>query len=65
MTAPRAGGIGCVGLVLVLAISYFTGTNPLELLRQVGQVETDDNGDAEFAGEIDTQDQVFFRTVIP
>lgn len=31
----------------------------------VGQVETDDNGDAEFAGEIDTQDQVFYRTVVP
>jgi uncharacterized protein len=41
MTAPRVGGIGCVGLLVILAISYFTGTNPLELLQQVGQVETD------------------------
>jgi predicted metalloprotease len=39
MTAPRAGGIGCVGLVLILAISYFTGTNPLQLLQQMETVE--------------------------
>jgi predicted metalloprotease len=33
--APRAGGIGCLGLVVVLILSYLTGQNPLELLRQV------------------------------
>jgi len=41
MGAPRIGGIGCLGLLLILGISYFTGTNPLELLQQLGQVETD------------------------
>jgi len=36
MSAPRAGGIGCLGLAVIIAIAYFTGTNPLELLQQVG-----------------------------
>ncbi len=36
MSAPRVGGIGCLGLLVIIAISYFTGTNPLELLQQVG-----------------------------
>ncbi len=33
---PQAGGIGCVGLLVVLALAYLTGNNPLELLQQVG-----------------------------
>jgi uncharacterized protein len=32
---PRAGGIGCLGLVVILILSYLTGYNPLELLQQV------------------------------
>jgi hypothetical protein len=36
MTVPRAGGIGCLGLVVVIAIAYLTGSNPLELLQQMG-----------------------------
>lgn len=36
MTAPRAGGIGCLGLLVIIALAYLTGTNPLELLQQVG-----------------------------
>jgi len=36
MNVPRAGGIGCLGLVVVLVISYLTGSNPLELLQQMG-----------------------------
>jgi hypothetical protein len=36
MNVPRAGGIGCLGLVVVIVIAYLTGTNPLELLQQVG-----------------------------
>ncbi len=35
MRVPRAGGIGCIGLLVVIAIAYFTNTNPLELLQQV------------------------------
>ena len=34
--APQLGGIGCLGLAIVIAIAYFTGSNPLELLQQVG-----------------------------
>ncbi len=34
--SPRAGGgIGCVGLVLILGLSYLTGENPLNLLMQL------------------------------
>ena len=36
MNVPRAGGIGCLGLIVIIAIAYLTGTNPLELLQQVG-----------------------------
>ncbi len=36
MNVPRAGGIGCLGLVVVLVIAYLTGSNPLELLQQMG-----------------------------
>jgi len=33
---PKAGGIGCLGIVVVIVIAYLTGSNPLELLQQVG-----------------------------
>lgn len=36
LRTPRVGGIGCLGLVVVIAIAYLTGTNPLQLLQQVG-----------------------------
>lgn len=36
MNGPRVGGIGCLGLVVVLVIAYLTGSNPLELLQQLG-----------------------------
>jgi uncharacterized protein len=36
MNVPRVGGIGCLGIIAVIVISYLTGTNPLELLQQVG-----------------------------
>ena len=35
-----AGGIGLGGIVLVLAISYFTGTNPLTILSMLGGVQS-------------------------
>ena len=37
---PTAGGIGCVGLIVVLVIGYLTGTNPLELLQRVSNDTT-------------------------
>ncbi len=33
---PRAGGIGCLGLAVIVLLAYLTGSNPLELLQQVG-----------------------------
>ncbi len=36
MGAPKMGGIGCIGLLIVMAIAYLTGNNPLELLQQMG-----------------------------
>jgi predicted metalloprotease len=35
----RKGGVGCVGLLVVLAIAYFTGANPQQLLGLLGLVE--------------------------
>ena len=39
MGPARVGGIGLSGIVLVLAISYFTGTNPLTLLNMINGVQ--------------------------
>ncbi len=39
MGPARVGGIGLGGIVLVLAISYFTGTNPLTLLNMINGVQ--------------------------
>jgi predicted metalloprotease len=33
------GGLGLGGIVLVLAVSYFTGTNPLALLEMLGGIQ--------------------------
>jgi len=35
----RRGGVGCVGLLVVLAIAYFTGADPRQLLGLIGLVE--------------------------
>jgi len=35
MGPARAGGLGIGGILLVLAVSYFTGTNPLTLLNML------------------------------
>jgi predicted metalloprotease len=39
MGPARVGGIGVGGIVLVLAISYLTGTNPLTLLNMLNGVQ--------------------------
>lgn len=36
-TAKKAGGMGVVGIIVVLAISYFTGQNPMQLLGLLNQ----------------------------
>jgi hypothetical protein len=40
MGPARAGGLGLGGIVLVLAISYFTGTNPLVILNLLSDLQT-------------------------
>ncbi len=39
MGPARMGGIGLGGILLVLAVSYFTGTNPLTLIEMLGGVQ--------------------------
>jgi predicted metalloprotease len=35
----RRGGVSCLGIIVVLAIAYFTGANPQQLLGLLGVVE--------------------------
>ncbi|HEX9156118.1 MAG TPA: neutral zinc metallopeptidase [Nitrospira sp.] len=40
MGPARVGGIGLGGILLVLAVSYFTGTNPLTLINMLSEVQS-------------------------
>jgi len=40
MSPARVGGLGIGGIVLVLAVSYFTGTNPLTLINMLNGVQS-------------------------
>src|SRR3954464_6350038 len=39
MGPARAGGLGLGGILLVLAVSYFTGTNPLTIFNMLEGVQ--------------------------
>jgi uncharacterized protein len=39
MPGGRGGGVGCVGLLVVVAIAYFTGADPRQILGLLGLVE--------------------------
>src|SRR6266545_4660808 len=39
MGPARAGGLGIGGILLVLAVSYFTGTNPLTILNMLSGMQ--------------------------
>ena len=39
MGPARMGGLGIVGIVLVLVVSYFTGINPLTLISMINGVQ--------------------------
>jgi len=39
MGPARVGGLGLGGIVLVLAVSYFTGINPLTLIDMLSDVQ--------------------------
>ena len=40
MGPARIGGVGIGGIVLVLAVSYFTGVNPLTLLNMLSGMQS-------------------------
>ena len=55
MGPARIGGVGIGGIVLVLAVSYFTGVNPLTLLNMLSgmqSVTTDPAGDSVPTGPV-------------
>ena len=63
---PRTGGIGCLGLLVIGLLAYLTGTNPLELLQQVGtdtSVSTQVPTSARDQGEFD-QEKDFVSAVL-
>lgn len=57
----RAGGIGIVGIVLALGISFFTGVNPLEILGVVGGVSGAAGGAQEAAPIEDASEEPMVR----
>ena len=57
----RAGGIGIVGIVLALGISFFTGVNPLEILGVVGSVSGAAGGAPEAAPIEDAGEEPMVR----
>jgi uncharacterized protein len=53
---PATGGIGCLGLIVIMVVAWLTGTNPLELLRQVStDTSVTDQAPAPAAGQFDQQ----------
>ena len=62
MSGPmRAGGLGLGGMLLVLAISYFTGQNPADL---VSGLEGGGGGVATEAGPAATDESTKFMRVV-
>lgn len=57
MGPARAGGLGIGGILLVLAVSYFTGTNPLTLLNMLNGVEQMSSGPDEVSDTPTSQPQ--------
>ena len=57
MGPARAGGLGIGGVLLVLAVSYFTGTNPLTLLNMLNGVEQMSSGPDEASDTPTSQPQ--------
>ncbi|MFN0099904.1 MAG: neutral zinc metallopeptidase [Gemmatimonadaceae bacterium] len=57
----RAGGLGIVGILLALVISFFTGVNPLEILGLVGGVSGAAGGAQEAAPIEDASEETTVR----
>ena len=64
MSVPRAGGVGCLGLVVIIVIAYLTGSNPLELLQQVGTDTSVSNQAPTVAPGANDEEGEFVRTVL-
>ena len=64
MNVPRAGGIGCLGLVAVIVIAYLTGSNPLELLQQVGTDTTVPTQERSAAPAVNDEGRQFVAAVL-
>jgi predicted metalloprotease len=67
MGPARISGVGIGGIVLVLAVSYFTGVNPLTLLNMLGgmqSVTTDPAGESVPTGPVTDQLGKFASVVL-
>ena len=67
MGPARIGGVGIGGIVLVLAVSYFTGVNPLTLLNMLSgmqSVTTDPAGESVPTGPVNDKLGKFASVVL-
>ncbi len=64
--ARKAGGLGIVGILVVLAIGYFTGQNPLQLLGQLNQSGALSSGGAQTQSGPPQNDQtsIFIQSIL-
>ncbi|MSO50237.1 MAG: hypothetical protein EXQ49_10135 [Acidobacteria bacterium] len=60
----RAGGLGIGGLVLLLAVSYFTGQNPADLLSGLDQSGISTGGEQPAGPPIDDEASKFLKVVL-
>ena len=60
----RAGGLGIGGLVLLLAVSYFTGQNPADLISGLDQSGLSTGGEQPAGPPIDDEASKFLKVVL-
>ena len=60
----RAGGLGIGGLVLLLAVSYFTGQNPADLISGLDQSGLSTGGEQPPGPPIDDEASKFLKVVL-
>ncbi len=63
-TAKKAGGLGVVGIIVVLAISYFTGQNPMQLLGLLNQGAAPGSQQAQTAPPKNDQTSAFISSIL-
>jgi len=62
--AKKAGGLGVVGIIVVLAISYFTGQNPMQLLGLLNQGGSPGAQQTQTAAPINDQASAFIGSIL-